>query len=450
VPVTDQASGAASPEEIRIARIRSLLPELPEVTSFLDLLVSTSRPDMRRRWTSSGELATVGDRLVEPERVRSQIADLIASETRGLADRHARLLDVVVAMQGGDAERAVELLLEQGSAEEVGGRWRAAEAWYLAGTSLARDLGSLRAPRALRLAARAAWRMGQLEHAAHRYEEACGSADAIGLEDELVIAATGRGNVAVDQGQWEVARGWYQRAFACVGESGEPRRERWQLLQNLAIVHRRTGDYARARECLEAAGQEGARLGDLDADVEVPNGWGQLLLAEGDARGAELHFRAALSVARSSRARVTIGVNLGEALLVQGRALEAAEEGRGAEAVALSGGVVGKLPEVYRLLAAAAHARGEQDAVVLLDRALDVIRDHGLPGFEEALTREAGAALRRAGGEDLRAIGELERAQLLFGEIGMQDAVQRIEQSLAEFRPELDRPATEDEGGGGG
>jgi len=446
----DQASGAASPEDLRIARVRSLLPELPEVTSFLELLVSTSRPDPQRRWTGSGALGTVGDRVVEPDRVRSRMADLIASETRQLAERHARLLDVVLALQGGDGERAVDLLLEQGREEEVGGRWRAAEAWYLSGASLARNLGSLRVPRAVRLAARTAWRLGQLEQAVRRYEEACTSADALGMEDELVIAATGRGNVAVDQGQWEEARAWYQRALVCIGESGEPRRERWQLLQNLAIVHRRTGDFPIARRCLEAASREGERLEDSDAEVEVANGWGQLLLAEGDARGAELHFREALSLAGTSRARVTIGVNLGEALLAQGRALEAAEEGRDAEALALFGGVVGKLPEVYRLLAASAHARGEQDAAVLLDRALDVIRDHGLPGFEEALTLEAGAALRRDGGEDLRAIGELERARQLFDEIGMQDAVQRIEQSLAALRPDPDRPVTEDEGGGTG
>lgn len=301
----------------------------------------------------------------------------------------------------------------------------------------------------MRLAARAAWRMGQLEQAAQRYDEACRWAEALGLEAEFVIAATGQGNVAVDQGQWEEARGWYDRAFEWIGESGKPRRERWQLLQNLAIVNRRTGDFVRARSCLEAAGREGAELEDSDAEVEVTNGWGQLLLAEGDARGAELHFRAALARADTARSRVTIGVNLGEALLAQGRALEAAEEGRNAEAEALSGGVVGKLPEVYRLLAASAHACGEQDAIVLLERALEVIQDQDLPGFEEALTREAAAALRRAAGEDLRAIGELERARILFDEIGMQAAVKRVEQSLAALPAGVVRPATEDEGGGG-
>lgn len=95
--------------------------------------------------------------------------------------------------------------------------------------------------------------------------------------------------------------------------------------------------------------------------------------------------------------------------------------GRDAEAEALAGRVTGKLPEVYRLLAAVARERGDPDAFVLLDRALRVIEDHGLPEFEEALTLEAYGDLRMERDETGAAASALERAARIYGELGMDE-----------------------------
>ena len=295
------STGSNPGDTLRVAELFELFPRLPELAPLLGLLVSGSRPDAGRRWTGSGELGTVGGRIVEaPALSRSArgIGEVEAGRAEGLWAGVAR---VIGALSRGDGGEAVTALLEQGGAEEEAGRTREAEAWYLAAFRVARDRDGARAPRALRRAARVARTLGRLEEAAQRYEAAWRDAEDLGMEEDQVIAAIGRGNVAVDRGRWADAREWYGRALARVGESGEPRRQRWQLFQNLAIVARRSGELDDARRLLARAGGEGERLGDPEAAVIVGNGWGQLVLAEGDARGAELHFKEALVGATGPR-----------------------------------------------------------------------------------------------------------------------------------------------------
>jgi tetratricopeptide (TPR) repeat protein len=310
------------------------------------------------------------------------------------------------------------------------GRGGEAEAWFLAAHRLAKEHGLVRATTALRLAGRAARQQGRLDVAAERYEAAWREADALGADVDATVAAIGRGNVAVDRGSWGEARAWYEKALARIGESGPPRRERWQVMQNLAIVERESGNLAQARTRLTRAQKEGGDMGDPDALVEVENGWGQLLLAEGDARGGELHFREALARARAPLARLAITVNLGESLLLQGRSLEAGEKAREAEAEALTGALAHRLPEVYRLLAKVAHERGEGEAFVLLERALDLIARRGLPEYEEAVTREALGALRLQQGETALGLTELTTSAAIYERLGARQAWTRVQETI--------------------
>lgn len=408
--------GARDP--LRVADLFALLPRVVELRPFLDLLIMRSATDPDRRWAGSGELGTVGDRVIDPDGILEASRKLVRSE----ADRLERLVErasaIVEAFVRDDPGDAVDLLIEQGRAEEDRGREVEAEAWYMAAHRLAKDHGLPAAPRALRMAARTARAGGRLGEASRRYEDAWRGAVDLDLEDDTIIAAIGRGNVEVDRGRWSVAELWYERALARLGEGGPPRRERWQVLQNLAIVHRRSRKLDEARRCLELAASEGERLADPKAAVEVENGWGQLLLAEGDPRGAELHLKRAFELAREPRARVTIGVNIGEALLAQGRTLEAAERARQAEAEALAGGVTVKLPEVYRLLTEVSVARDQPEAFVLLERALELIREGRLPAYEEALTREAYGRLRLAQGDEARGRAEMDRAAEIYSRLG--------------------------------
>ena len=415
-------SGPESGASLRVSELLGVLPHVPELSPFLDLIATRSVPDPDRRWTASGELGTLGARIIETGGLGDAALELGTAEARRISQLLETAAAVVEAVASGDWQAVTALLIGQGQADEARGRCDEGEAWYLSAHRVARDRGLVEAPRALRLAARTARARGRIDTAAARYEAAWRAAVELDLEEDQIVAATGRGNVDVDRGRWEEARLWYERALERLGESGDPRRRRWQVFQNLAIVHRRTGDLDGARRRLERARQEGSRLRDPDAAVEVENGLGQLLLAAGDSRGAELHFAEALRGARSPTARVTIGVNLGEALLTQGRSLEAGESARQAEAEALAGSVTGKLPEVYRLLAQVARDRGEGEAFVFLEQALDLIRERNLPGYEEALTREAYGNLQIAEGDLNRGLSQLEAAAEIYQRIGMEEA----------------------------
>jgi len=415
-------STARSP--FRVSNLLAALPQGVELNALRDFLIAHSRPDSDRRWAASGELGTVGDRLIELSGLTGEMSRLAKAEAERVVRLHSLTARAIEALQRGDERTAFIHFLKLGESEEKEGRTHEAERWYLAAYRLARDSGVPDAPAALRMSARAARSLGQLQEAAERYEGAWREAEAIGLDQDRIIAATGRGNVAVDQGRWDEALDWYRRGLELVGEKGSPRRERWQLFQNLSIVHRRSKRLKEARAFLEQAEKEAARLDDPDSGVEIGNGWGQLLLSEGDPRGAELFFRRALASAASPRAQVTLQVNLGESLLQQNRALEAGECAREAEADAIAGNVIAKLPEVYRLLAAVARARRESDAFVFLEQALSLIRDRGLPPFEEALTLEALGELHIAEGEALRGAIELEQAESIYRSIGRAERVE--------------------------
>ncbi len=431
IMTASSTSGPDSGAPLRVSELLGILPRVRELSPFLDLLVTRSVPDPERRWAGSGELGTVGGRIIELSGVSDAASELSTAEAHRIRAVLGTAAGVVESIARRDWEEVVRLLIDQGVADEGRGRSREAEAWYLSAHRVARDQGLVRAPRALRLAARAARSLGKIETAARRYEESWRAAVELELEEDLIVAATGRGNIDVDRGRWAGARSWYHRALERLGETGEPRRERWQLLQNLAIVERKTGDLEGARRLLERARQDGDGLGDPDAAVEVENGFGLLLLAVGDPRGAELHFAEALRSARTATARVTIGVNLGEALMEQGRSLEAGERARQAEAQALAASVTGKLPEVYRLLAKVARERAEGEAFVFLEQALDLIRERGLPSYEEALTHEAYGDLRLAEGDVSRGLPQLREAAEIFDRIGMDEAAARILQTVA-------------------
>ncbi|NIP60255.1 MAG: hypothetical protein GWM92_18055 [Gemmatimonadetes bacterium] len=421
-------------DPLRVDGILELLPRTPELHPILDLLVAASHPDPDRRWAGSGELGTVGDRIVRSREVARGAAELAEVEAGRIADLFRRVAELVEALASKREEQAVSILLEQGGTDEASDRPGDAEAWYRAAHALARKIGNPLAPEALRRAARAARSGGRLGEAARDYEEAWREAGLVDRREDRIVAAIGRGNVAVDRGRWDEAERWYGRARELADGDRSLRRERWQILQNLAIVHRRRGELGAAREALETAENEARDLDDPDAVVEVGNGWGQLLLADGNARGAELYFRRALEAARSPRARVTVAVNLGEALLAQGRALEAGEAAREAEAEALARGVTGKLPEVYRLLAAVARKRGEGEAFVLLERALRLIEDHDLPAFEEGLTLEAYGGLRLERGDREAGISALERAARIYVDLGMDERGAEVGRRAEEAR----------------
>ena len=374
----------------------------------LERLMASTAPDPERRWTASGELGTAGGRVVDVAHFEALAEEWVEEESARLRERARRVAEVARALESGDAHVVVDTLLDGSEALEAAGATGEARAWADAAFDVAHREGHPRAPEAVRRAARCARASGDLDASARGYEEAHALAMGQGAGRDAVIAATGRGNVAVDRGRWLEAERWYDRALALLGSDAfaggddDIRALRWRLHQNLGITRRERGDLEASAAFYERATEDAAGLDDPAATVEIENGRGQLALAGGEPRTAELHFRLALEALKGSApdpVRVAVRTNLAEALLRQGRMLEAGTSAREAEAEAIRGRHVGRLPEVYRLLARVARARREGEAFVLLERTLELVRNAGLPAIEELRTLVAYAELRDEQGE---------------------------------------------------
>jgi len=408
---------------MRVDEVRGLLPDLEELRPLLDRVIATSAPDPERRWSTAGELETVGSRVVRLDEVEEGIPAAVERVRAELMALYAAVTAALRALERGDRREAADAFLRAGEAEERVWRMERAEAWALAAYKAVegerdRRPGAL----ALRRAARAARGRGRLPDAAARYEEAYGVALASGDVEGAVTAAIGRGNVDVDRGLWSRAGGWYRRALELLGEEPSgPTPDRWHAYQNLSIVARRAGDLEESRAWLVRAEEVARTLGDEAALVEVENGWGMWALVSDDAREAERRFRRALAAATDPKSLVTVSVNLGHALLAQGRTVEAGEAGRDAEVEALRAGVVVKLPEVYRLLGEVAAVRGHADAFVFHERALEIIEAWALPAWERAETLEAYARLAERDGDEELARARRREADALRRELSTEE-----------------------------
>jgi tetratricopeptide (TPR) repeat protein len=417
---------------LRVDHVRALLPALDELRPLVGRLVSSSAPDPDRRWSASGELETVGTRLVQVNELEGSLGAVADGVRRELGEIYAAVARALRALDAGDAVGASRAFLEAAELEEARWRMDRAEAWALAAHRVVegeRDRGP--AAVALRRAARAARGRGRLGDAFARYGAAYGLSSAAGDEVSAAIAAIGAGNVNVDRGRWTDAEGWYLKALAHLDRAPGVHAERWHASLNLSIVARRRGDLEESRRRLEQAEAAAGALAHPMRAVEVENEWGMWALAAGDAAAAEARFRSALAAARDpaspapavSRpgAVVTVLVNLGQALLEQGRGLEAAEVAREAEAEAIRAGVTIRLPEVYRLLGGIAAAGGHAEAFVFYERALTLIEQEGLSAWERAETLGAYARLLEREGRSDEAGAYRAEAESLRQSLGASD-----------------------------
>lgn len=424
VPLIPDMMRSRNPAEpMRLEHLLDALPRTEAVRPLAARLLGSSRPDEDRRWTASGALGTTGGRIVDIDAFREEAAVWVAEERGRLERRAGAVAEAAEALAAGDARRVVEALLAESGALEADGLSAEARAWADAAFRVAVESGLPRAAEARRKAARCARAQGDLDGAVAAYEDAWARARDAERWDDAVVAATGRGNVSVDRGRWADAEAWYRKAMELLSESGAAfedgvaRALRWRLCQNLGITHRERGDLDGSDAWYRRAEEDSRGLDDPAAVIELENGRGQLALARGDLQAAEARFRHALEAISSTRpdeGRVTVRANLAEALLLRGRSLEAGVAAREAEAEAIRGRYLSRLVEVYRVLARIMAARGEGEAFVLVERALELVRDTDLPIWEEARTLRVYADLREAGGEgDLAREARARAAQIM-------------------------------------
>jgi tetratricopeptide (TPR) repeat protein len=402
---------------LKIHAALKAIPETDDLAHLREALLSASRADGGLAWGSAEEYATIDVRAVDPAALESQIgalADRVRLRVEGVMRHTVRAL---AALERGDQAEAAGHLVAAGEIEEGERRLHEAQRFYERALELGRKPRERSAEGlALRRLGRVARAMGQWERSARRYQEgyevAVAQRDGVGA----VVACQGLGNVHVDQSRWSEAREWYLRGVERCPER-PPTAEYVHLCVGLAVVERRLGDRDAAAEWLARGEESAAALGDgLLAYVE--HGWGRLHLARGEAAEAELAFRRALGRELDPVARVAVMVGLSELLLRQGRSREALAAARDAEALAIHSRAVSRLPDVYRALGAAAAERGDAEAFLFYEQALEVCRDHGLPAVEAAATQHHYGRWVARGGDFEAAAARLGEAHRLYSELG--------------------------------
>ncbi len=414
-------------KRIRVDEVLHILPKLEELRPLVDRILAVSRPDESRRWAASGELGTLGSRIVPVDVVEEQLETVVKLVRDRTEHTYGGIVVALTALEGGKPEEAVEALLALGRREMENRRLEAAEAYAVAARKTALPLRDRSyATRALLAGARAARGLGRLDAAAERYRESFRLARGSEDLERAVTAAIGAGNVLVDGGLWIEAGVWYERALRLMEASGHDGPQWWHAYLNLSIVERMRGRLEESERWLEKADAAHALRGDDGGRGLLTNARGQLQVARGNPKAAESHFRRAAEHANDPDAGVAMRVNLGEALAIQGRLLEAAEEGRRAERDALTGSVIPRLPETYRLLGRVAGARGVDDGLVFFEKALEVIRDRNLSRFELAQTLEAYGEFELSRDREEQGAERLHGAAEIYEELGSEALAERV------------------------
>ena len=424
-------SSRATPSQLLVERALALVPGGEDFLPFSDAVIGASRLDREKVWARSGAYATLGKRVVDPERLAQAIPGLVARAQERLNDLFALVLQAIQEQQAGRPADAARTLVRAGEVEEGERRLEKAENIYRMALEISRDLRE-KGPQvlALRRLGRAARAAGRLDEAWEWYHASWQLATDALDEGGQAIACQGLGNLCDDRGEREPARAWYERGLAIARALEDPALE-WPFYTNLSVLAIQAGELgeaeallARARERIEATGAEDALLFWL-------NNRGLLLLEHGDEAAAEGVFREALEKGREPRWEVTVRVNLGETLLRQGRLFEAQEEARRAEEAAILHRHVADLVDVYALLGSIARARCDEEGFVFYEQALAVIHERALPKRDEAVVMQGYGLLHGACGRPVEARAYLEAARETYRALGYAREIGKVEEDLA-------------------
>ncbi len=427
-------SPSPAPVPVRVDKALELLPDLEVVAPLRALLVSISRPDERALWSSSGPYLTIGKRGVQPEELARRMPQAFHQVTEHLQVLYRAYVQALEAQQRGDGGEVVAALLRAGHAEQHVGRPLQARSWYEAAQRASQVLQDRR-PEVESLGALGQVSLALREYAegARHFQRSLALAEAEFDQAGAIAACEGLGEAALWQGQWSGAQAWFARGLRLAEASGE-RRFLGRLERQLGVLARRQGDLGAAGEHLRKAREwlEGAAAAEEMARVLSAQGHLEAQLRRHAAASAA--YREALAwVQREPRdpgLELSIRLSLAELQLETGRLLEAEEEMRRAEQLAIASNLTSRLVQVYTLMGKLRGRQQDETGFVFFEQAIDLC--HMLersPAAEAQVYLEYGLFQDRLHHrEEARAY--LERARELFGTVGEMVARERAEEAL--------------------
>jgi len=421
---------------VRVEQALRLLPNLEALMPLRGLLLSSARPDERVQWGSGGPYLTVGKRDVEPGELARSMGAVLTVVAEHIAALYGAYVEALERQERNDASGAVAALLGAGRLEEKAGRLSQAHAWYEVALALAETLQDRRPEVETLLAiGHVCLALGNYSEGARHYQRALVLSEAEFNQSGAVDASVGLGAAAFERGEWSGARAWYSRALRLT-ESGNDRLRLGVIEHRLGLLDRQQGDLAaagdhlrRARECFEGLNGEAAlqMARVLDAQGELDAALGR----PGPAAGA---FREALAWVRRDQhdpgLDVTIRLHLAELLLDTGRWLEAEEEMRRAEQLAITSNQTRGLVRIYTLLGTLRGRQDDETGFVFFEQAIALCRALEGPLLEDARVYHAYGLFRQVCGGPDEARAYLERARGIFRSLGMDAEVERVEAAL--------------------
>jgi tetratricopeptide (TPR) repeat protein len=435
LPTSSRHLPRSMPSPLLVEQALSLVPDLEEFLPFTDALIGVSEVDREKRWAASSSFQVLGKRIVDPTRLAEQLPRIAALAQERLGRMFELVLAAVRAQQAGEPAEAVHRLVEAGELEEEARHAEKAERIYTLALGVASNLRDRR-PQilVLRRLARTARGAGRLDRAEQLYMQ---SYQLAGEENDApgqVVACQGLGNVSADLGRRGRARGWYELGLRLADGLASPELE-WPLHSNLSSLARQEGDLVAAGTLLEKAraGIEAA-AGSGSARLFWYNNVGLLLTARGDAAGSERVYREALALELEALPELTLRVNLGYALVAQGRLLEAEEEARRAEEIGILARLVPDLVDVYDLLGTVARHRGDGEGFVFYEQALAICRERELPPRQEAALYLGYGRLAAACGRADEGFAYLELSREIYARLGLEPELARADEALDVLR----------------
>lgn len=418
-----------------------MLPDTDELDPLREVLLGESTSDGLPAWSGSRSLLALDKRQVDSARLEQRIPEL-AERARQRTERIlGSVVEAVRALEEGDGVRAAEALVRAGEVEEESRRLPHARRFYEKALEQGRKQRNRRAEGlALRRLGRVARASGDLDGALRLYRQGWEVARAQGDVDGEVVGCQGSGNVLGELGRWEEAKGWFERGLATLKDRA-PSVLHWQLYNNLAVVEARLGRFADAENWLARAGALAEQLGDATAGVFVDNARGRLRMAQERFADAEEAFLEALRAATDPAHRVTVLVNLADALIGQRRTAEAERAARQAEEAAIAHRLAIRLPDVYRVLGALARERNDPDGIVFFEQALELCASFRLPPIEAAAIQHEYALLEEKTGQLPSALERLRSAVRVFRETGALPELRRAEADLERLAPTESDPS---------
>jgi tetratricopeptide (TPR) repeat protein len=418
---------------VKVEQALRFFPDLEALTPLRALLLSSAHSE-RNAWASAGQNLTIGKAEVVPAEMRQRLGPAfkqIAQHLSALFDAYVTAVECVEREQPNEA---VAELIAAGALEQSVGRLHQARAWYSVALTLAEGLPARRPEvDALLALGRLSVFLGYYEDAARRYQRCLVLSEAEFDQPGAIDACIGLGTVATEQAMWGGAHAWYARGLRLANAGNDAHRTA-QLHHGVGELARRSNDLKLADESLREARDCFEQLGDAHEMARVLLTQGLLHADLGLASRAASDYREALAwthrTAPDAGLEVFIRLNFARLHVEERHFLEAEQEMRRAEQLAITANLIRRLVQIYTLLGKMRGLQRDEDGFVFFEQAIQFARMLDVFPVVEARAYYEYGHFKLLLNQPEEARGCLERARELFELAGASAELDRVKDEL--------------------